>query len=190
MNRLKASATPAGTTGGSGQRVIVNRAPVLTLWAAVVAQRLGFDRDEALTLGQPVAGLNAYAKGKSLGIFKPTPEEVKRERKRVTPGAICQVELLHRAVPVVQTDEGLRALSKDRPIDPDSVQRYLNSKFGPALNSVEAAMTSLARSLSADELAKRAFEMYEAFRPNVPTGAAGWGAAGVLDIARVRELAR
>jgi len=29
---------------------------VLTLWAAVVAVRLGFDRDTALTLGQAVAG--------------------------------------------------------------------------------------------------------------------------------------
>ncbi len=29
----------------------INRAPVLTLWAAVVAERLGFRRDEALTLG-------------------------------------------------------------------------------------------------------------------------------------------
>ena len=33
----------------------VNRAPVLTLWAAVVAERLGFDRPTALTLGQAVA---------------------------------------------------------------------------------------------------------------------------------------
>jgi hypothetical protein len=37
----------------------VNRAPVLTLWASVVAERLGFDHDEALTLGRAVAGLNA-----------------------------------------------------------------------------------------------------------------------------------
>ena len=34
----------------------INRAPVLTLWAAVVAERLGFDRATALTLGQAVAG--------------------------------------------------------------------------------------------------------------------------------------
>src|SRR5262249_23757788 len=39
--------------------VSINRAPVLTLWAAVVAERLGFDEDEALTLGKVVAGLNA-----------------------------------------------------------------------------------------------------------------------------------
>jgi uncharacterized glyoxalase superfamily protein PhnB len=29
--------------------ISINRAPVLTLWAAVVAQRLGFDEDEALS---------------------------------------------------------------------------------------------------------------------------------------------
>jgi hypothetical protein len=28
--------------------ISINRAPVLTLWAAVVAQRLGFNEDEAL----------------------------------------------------------------------------------------------------------------------------------------------
>jgi len=53
--------------------VMVNRAPVLTLWAAVVAEVLGFEHDEALTLGRAVAGLNAYSKGISLGLFQPTP---------------------------------------------------------------------------------------------------------------------
>jgi 3-oxosteroid 1-dehydrogenase len=55
------------------RRVIVNRAPVLTLWAAVVAQRLGFDREEALTLGRAVAGPSAYSKGRALGLFHPPP---------------------------------------------------------------------------------------------------------------------
>lgn len=36
--------------------VTINRAPVLTLWAAVVAECLGFDHDEALTLGKAVEG--------------------------------------------------------------------------------------------------------------------------------------
>jgi hypothetical protein len=35
----------------------INRAPVLTLWATVVAGRLGFGRDEALTLGRAVGGV-------------------------------------------------------------------------------------------------------------------------------------
>jgi hypothetical protein len=52
---------------GKSRSVMVNRAPVLTLWAAVVAEVLGFEHDEALTLGRAVAGLNAYSKGVSLG---------------------------------------------------------------------------------------------------------------------------
>ena len=59
-----------------GRTISINRAPVLTLWAAVVAERLGFDRDAALTLGRAVAGLNAYAKGVSLGLFEPSSKAV------------------------------------------------------------------------------------------------------------------
>jgi hypothetical protein len=60
--------------------ISINRAPVLTLWAAVVARRLGFDEDEALTLGKALAGLNAQAKGRRLGIFKPHEEKAKKVR--------------------------------------------------------------------------------------------------------------
>lgn len=31
--------------------VVVNRAPVMTAWACVVAERLGFQRQEALSIG-------------------------------------------------------------------------------------------------------------------------------------------
>ena len=62
----------------------INRAPVLTLWAAVVAERLGFDRATALTLGQAVAGLSAYAKGVSLGIVEPRPERNRCLRLAIT----------------------------------------------------------------------------------------------------------
>ena len=56
--------------------VRVNRAPVLTLWAAVVAERLGFERDEALTLGCALAGLTAHAYGRvRLGILEPSAPE-------------------------------------------------------------------------------------------------------------------
>ena len=41
---------------GKKSWVMVNRALVLTLWAAVVAEVLGFEHDEALTFGRAVAG--------------------------------------------------------------------------------------------------------------------------------------
>lgn len=169
--------------------ITVNRAPVLTLWAAVVAARLGFDWDEALTLGRVVAGLNAYAKGKALGIYKPHPKTLEEERRKQE-AAPLRVDLLHRAVPVTRTPEGLRAVSKDRPVAPDSVQRYLTSKFGDALDDTTDAMRALAESMAADALAERAYALYEDFRPDVPAGTRGWGAMGVLDLNKIRALAR
>jgi hypothetical protein len=44
-------------------KIQINRAPVLTLWASVVAQRLGFDERKALSLGKAVSGLTAQSKG-------------------------------------------------------------------------------------------------------------------------------
>ena len=120
----------------------VNRAPVLTLWAAVVAERLGYSWDEALTLGRVVAGLNAYSKGKALGLYAPKPESVKEHRSKLEPGSVVNIDLLHRAVPAVRTARGLRAVSKDQPVEPEGVERYLESKFKDGLPEVRAAHSS------------------------------------------------
>ena len=47
----------------------VNRAPVLTLWVAVVAQRQGFSRDSGLSFGKSISGLLAQSKGRRIGVF-------------------------------------------------------------------------------------------------------------------------
>ena len=65
----------------TGNKILINRAPVLTLWASVVAERLGFKHNEALLLGKALAGLNTQSKGQRLGIFKPTPKELKKVRE-------------------------------------------------------------------------------------------------------------
>ena len=84
-------------------KIRINRAPMLTLWAAVVAERLGFDHSFALTLGQAVAGLSAYAKGVSLGILEPRPDLIRERGDRLGEGEGMVVDLLGRAVPVVRT---------------------------------------------------------------------------------------
>jgi hypothetical protein len=63
--------------------IIVDRGVVFALWAGVVVEVLGFEHDEALTLGRAVAGVNAYSKGVSLGLFQPTPREVKEQRRKM-----------------------------------------------------------------------------------------------------------
>jgi hypothetical protein len=179
------------TSSTSVDGVVINRAPVLTLWAAVVAERLGFSHEEALTLGKAVAGLNAYSKGKALGLFQPTPAEVRQKRAaHAKEVGVFQVELLHRAVPVVQTPEGLRAVVKEKPIAPASVQKYLATKFKDTLGHVSAAMTELAASRDPETLAAEAYALYEKFRPAIPAGEAGWGAPGELSLGKIRALAQ
>lgn len=171
------------------REVHVNRAPVLALWAAVVAERLGHDEDTALTLGKSVAGLNAQAKGRRLGIFE-APEESSSGRKPKAPGETAALPLLGRSIPVVRTREGVRATLKDKPIDPASVRRYLEQKFGDDLAAVRVAMQALAKAYSPQDLSVRAFTLYEQFRPVVPEGERGWGAKGMLDLNRIRSLGK
>jgi len=92
-------------------------------------------------------------------------------------------------VPVRYTNEGLRALSNDRPIFPESVKRYLESKFGDALDEVDDAMKELTNSLPPSDLAEKAYTLYEKFRPEIPLGKRGWGALGKLDLNAIRKMA-
>jgi hypothetical protein len=168
--------------------ILINRAPVLTLWAATVAERLGFDHDEALSLGKAVAGLTAQSKGRRLGIYKPVPQEIKaaRERKR---GEEFLVEICGRLVPAIKTTDGVRAVNKGKPIDTKSVEQYLEIKFGGSLGTARAAMRDLAKAFQPEQLSKEAFSLYEKFRPAIPGGVRSWGAKGNLDVDRIRLLA-
>jgi hypothetical protein len=115
---------------------------------------------------------------------------VKERRKRLTRGRRLKVDVLRRAVPVVRTPDGLRALSGGRPISPTSVQRYLQGKFGDSLTPARAAMRRLARSVPPKTLVANGYTLYVKFRPGVPTGVKGWGASGKLNLALIRRLAR
>lgn len=153
-----------------------------------MAERLGFERATALTLGQAVAGMSAHAKGVALGILEPRPELVRERDERLAAGERLRVDLPGRAVPVVRTPEGhLRALAKGKPADPARVERYLAARFKDRLADARAAMAELAAAHTPQELRQRGFALYEAFRPSVPAGERGWGAAGELDLAAVRK---
>jgi hypothetical protein len=169
--------------------ISINRAPVLTLWAAVVAQRLGFRWHESLSLGKALAGLNAQSKGRRLGIFKPHKEKTKAARERGH-GEQFWIELCGRPVQVKNTADGIRAVSGRAVVTAESAEAYLKTKFGEQLDSARAAMTELARAYRPRALAAAAFALYEEFRPAVPEGVRGWGAKGVLDLRLIRSLAK
>ena len=173
----------------ASKTISINRAPVLTLWAAVVAQRLGFAEDEALTLGRAVAGLNAYSKSRRLGLFKPHEEKAKKAREK-EPGERFLIEVCGRTVPATNTDDGIRAVQKGRPIDPDSVRHYLENKFGDDLKAVRSALQKLAKAYKPQQLGHNAFSLSERIRPEIPAGKKGWGVKGNLDLGLIGWLAK
>jgi len=126
------------------KKIKINRAPVMTLWAVVVAERLGYDHATALTLGKSISGLNAQSKGQRLGIYEKPTDQPETAVKPHQPREPFSVPILGRAVPAMQTPQGVRATSDGKPIDPASVDRYLQQKFGPDLDEVQAALEKLA----------------------------------------------
>ncbi len=173
---------------GSHAPIRINRAPVLTLWAAVVAERLGYHHDAALTFGRVVAGLNAASKARGLGLAE--PERKPSSRRPQIEGKRIEVSLLGRRFDAVETKEGWRAIDGGRTVSASSVERYLESKFGDQRTRVEAAMVALARSRTPQRLAQEAYALYEQFRPAVPRSVRGWGALGELDLDLIRSLAK
>ena len=171
-----------------GERIPINRAPVLTLWAAIVAERHGYEPSAALTLGRALAGLNAQSKGQRLGIYEKTETKAKGETKPAGAARTQSVRLLGREIPVVKTAHGLRAATEGKAIDSRSVEVYLQQKFGEDLPRARQAMETLAKAFTPNELETRAFSLYEKFRPQIPEGKKGWGAKGELDLDLIRSL--
>ena len=165
----------------------VNRAPVLTLWATVVAERLGYSPETALTLGRFVAGSSARAKARRLGISDEKQDAEERHARAAELKPRRQtVHLLGRDIPVLAADDGALGAEDDgKPASAKSVASYIARAFGDRLGEARAAMEALAASLPPEELNRVGFRLYERFRPDVPEGAQGWGAKGELRVERI-----
>ncbi len=162
----------------------INRAPVLTLWIAVVGERMGHTWDTALTIGKVYAGLNAQAKGRLIGIYA---EPIEPSRKRGL-GEEYWAHIGDRGIPMKNFPEGPRAVAKDNPVDPKSVETYLAKAFGESLSAAREAMEQLSKAFTPEEIGSRAFGLYERFRPKIASGQRGWGQKGQLDLGVIRKL--
>ena len=163
----------------------VNRAPVLTFWASIVAERLGYPPATALTLGRAVAGYSAQAKARRLGLVDEREEAEERERPQVPRETVL---LLGRRIPIMATDDGqLRAEDHGKPASEHSTLSYVHRAFGDNFDTVRAAMEALAASYPPEEINRIGFHLYERFRPEVPHDVSGWGAKGELKVGRIRN---
>jgi hypothetical protein len=114
---------------------LLNCPPVLALWTAIVAERLGPEREEALSPAKAVAGINAQSKERRLGIFKPGEESAEQTRKKAKRGEELFIGLPGRRVRAKNTNNGSRAVTGDRTTQHRSVERYLENTSGDDLNT-------------------------------------------------------
>jgi hypothetical protein len=125
-----------------------------------------------------------------LGIYTPAPESKRQQvaEERETMGA-GRVAFMGREIPCVRSEAGVRALSGTSPVAPESVQKYLGSKFGEHLPVVRTALEGLADAYAPSVLEAKAMDLYMQLRPVTPKGEKSWGRKGVLDLAKIARLA-
>ncbi|KAG2156137.1 hypothetical protein DEU56DRAFT_765719 [Suillus clintonianus] len=160
---------------------IVNRAPLMTAWATVVAERLGFEREEALSIASVYTEMNAISKGVSIGLFDKTR---KKEIEPIKDSTQPYVDLLGRR-PLYQTqNETWRALDNTSPALPSTAFSYISRSFRQTTPYVIGALRLLAESFPPPELNNKGFGLYAEFRPDVD----GWGKRGEVRCERILSL--
>lgn len=178
------------------QTILINRAAVLTLWAAAVAKTLfSITIAEALTLASAVATNCARTKGTRLGIYNNESTAVVSNDTKRTAGqsnakgqdTIRTFVLLNQNIQAVATPSGWRALGNNdgqAPLDPQSIYRSQCRKWGTNLAVVWHYMVGAANN-AGDDLAATAYDYYLHIRPDIASGTAGWGAHGYLFLAKL-----
>ncbi|KAF8165272.1 hypothetical protein B0H34DRAFT_793681 [Crassisporium funariophilum] len=144
--------------------IVVNRAPVMTAWATIVAERMHFSREEALSIASVYTEMNAKSKGVSLGIYK---REEERGIEAAKNGTQPYVELMGRR-PLYRTQTGQwRALSNGTPVPPGTAFSYISRSFRQTTSHCIGALRLLAESYTPQDLNDKAWSLYAQFRPEV-----------------------
>ncbi|EIW71720.1 hypothetical protein TREMEDRAFT_28164 [Tremella mesenterica DSM 1558] len=190
--------------------VTTNRAPVKTAWVFVVAQRMGFDTQESLSIAHVYVHLSSLKHALMLGNIL-TPQETKEaeeelrelpgeeKRRKVSSGKLRgrgrkeeedDVKVgssqpwvgIMKAIPVVERSDGSwRALEKGVPVEPSQAYLYISRAFKEYTSHVIGALRLLADSWTPDELNRMGLSMYNAFKPDVEK----WGQRGTLECAKI-----
>ncbi|KIM46110.1 hypothetical protein M413DRAFT_426129 [Hebeloma cylindrosporum] len=160
---------------------VINRAPVMMAWSLLVAERMHFSREEALSIASAYTEMNAVTKGVSLGIYH---KDTERGSEAVANGSQPYVELIGRR-PLYRTQEGQwRALSNGRPVPPAVAFSYICRAFRQTTPHIIGALKLLADSYTAQELNSKAWSLYAEFRPEVNE----WGKRSQVSCKTILDL--
>ena len=103
----------------------------MSLWSTIVAERLGFSREEALSIGAAYTEMNAISKGASLGIYK---EKDKIGLEAVKGGAQPYVELMGRRMSVVLIQFKVLMTDEKGPVDRSMKRTLAPGVLSPRVN--------------------------------------------------------
>jgi len=174
--------------------VIINRALVLNLWSACVAHFLHnhLSWPSCLSVGKAISAICAVSKGRSVGVFEKVEEteerrKEKEERRRRAAG-LEEVEVMGFRLRLREEGEERLAVLSGR--TEGGGEEGLRGKFGRMYERVREVMETGLESWKGEEeeLDRRAFGMYEEFRPSVQQGQGGWGKKGELRLSRIESV--
>lgn len=183
------------SSSGSAQRsdddpIIINRAPVLHLWAASVAHLVHpeLSWETCLSAGSAIATITAIAKGRSIGAIEPSEDSEAKQKNRDERPEDEVIEVMQFKLRV---KDGLALVGSEKKGKPGS-DGPLKSKFGESYDRVRKAFEKALSTWKGDEdeLNKQAFGFYEAFRPSVKPGQGGWGKKGELNLDNVMSTVK
>lgn len=175
----------------SNDSILINRAPVLELWAATVTSFMypALSWETCLSAGSAISTLCAVSKGRAIGtIDQPDPDaaEKKREerRRRAENEELEELEVMgfH-----LKLKDG-SAMVGDKPKKANEatlMKKFGESEYRRANHAFQDALKDWKG--KEEDLNAQAFHHYEDFRPTVPQGQKGWGRKGMLNFQAVRE---
>lgn len=175
----------------SSTTITINRAPVLTLWAACVTEFLypALSWPTCLSAGASISSLCAISKGRAIGTIDPPSNSNQPDSERAQTDDDEELRVMGFPLHV---KNGLVVDSKNAKPKPGN-EKNLESKFG---EDEEHETREVFRSClqtwkgEKEQLNKKAFGMYEKFRPDVPKGQKGWGRKGELSLESVENVVR
>ena len=182
--------------------VSINRAPVLTLWAAVLAHvgPAQLPWLSALTVGKAIAGMIAQSRGRSLGVFDSAAGGPHKRQKTAQEreSEADDVQVMGIKVHMARVGQHVYATISNKPVNASQCDRYVHTHFGANRPRVIAAMKYLTHCIlargadgEADVAGRYTFTLYEQFRPNTADGQApGWGQKGDLDLSKIVEMGK
>ena len=167
--------------------IIINRAPVLQLWAASVAHVIypELSWETCLSAGSAVSSICAVAKGRSIGTVPEKDgseaKQEKREKAKKKKNDLDEIGVMHFKL---RLRDGLAVVGSDEKGKPGS-EDALKKKFGDEqYDKAKYAFDDALKSWKGkeEELNNKAFHFYEVFRPDVSKGQKGWGRKGELNL--------